>query len=110
MVIEQLLGNVPKSLFMEQHFLKLPFALAGGCAGMTELATWKTVESILAQEGADVVAGREGRHWEGPLPKSLVEAQSLMEAGYMLGIRHAERHDADLAELAAGFQQDFRAP
>ena len=110
MIIEQLLGNVAGSLFMEQHYLKLPFALAGGCAGMTELATWKTVESILPQEGADVVAGREGRHWEGPLPKSLAEAQALLAAGYMLGIRHAERHDAGLAKLAAGFQQDFLAP
>src|SRR5690349_5688984 len=95
---------------MEEHFLRLPFSLPGGCRHLLSLVSWTTVERILAGPGADVLFGREGRPWDGQLPASLVDARALLAAGYTLRVRHAERHDPDLAALAEGFRQDLRAP
>jgi ribosomal protein L16 Arg81 hydroxylase len=101
---------VPRDIFIEQYYLKLPFSLAGGCRHLLHLGEWSLVERILGQPGVDVLAGREGRPWEGKLPPAPEEARSLLAAGYTLGIRHAEKHDPGLAELAAGFGEDFAAP
>src|SRR5690242_14328668 len=103
MALEQLLGDVPRAVFVEQHFFKTPFSRAGGCRHLTHLADWPAVEAILARPGVDVLVGREGKRWEGPGPPSPAEARALVAEGYTLGIRHAERHDPGLAELAAGF-------
>src|SRR5262249_23259172 len=57
--------------------------------------------------GVDVLVGREGRRWgENGAPRP-EEARPLLAEGYTLGIRHAERHDPGLAELADGFRRDF---
>ena len=49
MIIEQLLGPIPRAVFIEDHYLKLPFARAGGCRHLTALGSWQTVEGILAR-------------------------------------------------------------
>src|SRR5262245_32074793 len=100
MIFEQLLGPVPKPVFMEEHYLKQPFDRPGGCRDLVALGGWAVAEHILAQPGADVLAGREGRPYEGRLPPAPGEARSLLAAGYTLGIRHAEKHDPGLAGLA----------
>jgi ribosomal protein L16 Arg81 hydroxylase len=110
MALEQLLGEVPPSVFLGEYYLKLPYARAGGCRHLTHLAGWETVEAILARPGVDVLAGRGGSPWRGAGPPSPAEARVLLAEGYTLGIRHAERHDAGLGGLAAGFRRDFAAP
>jgi ribosomal protein L16 Arg81 hydroxylase len=109
-VLEQLLGSVPLAAFMEGHFLRLPFALAGGCRHLIPTGTWETVERLLVQPGVDLLVGREGRRWGGKLPPTPAEARALLAEGYTLGVRHAERHDPNLAALAEGFRRDFQAP
>jgi 50S ribosomal protein L16 3-hydroxylase len=54
--------------------------------------------------------GREGQSAQGPVPQTAAEARALLEAGWTLGLRHAERHDPGLAALAEGFRADFAAP
>jgi ribosomal protein L16 Arg81 hydroxylase len=110
MALDELLGDVPRSRFMEDHFFKQPFARPGGCKQFTALGSWQALESILTQPGVDCLAGKEGRRWDGPLPPSPAEARRLVGDGYTLGVRHAERHYAGLSELAAGFHRDFLAP
>src|SRR5947209_2930128 len=110
MALAQLLGSFPLATFMERHYLRLPFALPGGCRHLLPLGGWQALDRILACPGVDLVAGREGTPWDGSPPRSGDEARALLAAGWTLGVRHAERHDEGLAELAADFHRDFRAP
>jgi len=110
MVLAQLLGSVPPATFMQEHFLRLPFALAGGCRDFTHCGDWPTVERVLSSPEADVIVGSAKQRYEGPLPKSLEEARPLLEQGLTVGVRHAERHEDSLAQLATAFAADFFAP
>src|SRR3954471_5798371 len=110
MAIEQLLGPAPVSTFFEEHYHRLPFARAGGCSHLAPLGAWEVLDEILRQTGVDVLAGREGNPQGGPPPSSAAEVRALLESGYTVGVRHAERHHAALEELAVGFRRDFAAP
>jgi 50S ribosomal protein L16 3-hydroxylase len=109
MAIEQLLGSVPTATFIDDYYLKFPFARAGDCAHLLELGDWSVLGAILGRPGVDVLAGREGRPWDGPPPTSADDARALLAAGCTIGIRHAEQHHPALAEVAAGFRTDFTA-
>lgn len=110
MAIAELLGETSLTTFMEGYYLRLPYAQPGGCRHLAPLGDWETIGRIVAAPGADVVAGREGTPWSGPLPHTTEEARAVLAAGFTLGLRHAEQHDPALAELAAGFCRDFAAP
>jgi ribosomal protein L16 Arg81 hydroxylase len=110
MVMEQLLGGVPLARFIDENYLRQPFSLAGGCRHFCHLGSWATLENILAQQGADLILGRQGERWPGDSPTNVTQARQIVAEGYTLGIRHAQRHDAGLAELAAQFNRDFHAP
>jgi 50S ribosomal protein L16 3-hydroxylase len=108
MVLERLLGPVPRSHFAEHHYLKRPFVRAGGCREFTDRGNRAAVERLLACPEADLVIGRaNGERWAGPRPGNLGD---LLAAGYTVGVRHAERHDPGLAALAEEFHRDFLAP
>src|SRR5436309_959018 len=70
MAIEQLLGPVPRAVFIDEHFLKLPFARPGGCRHLVDVGGWEAVGRLLADPQADLIAGREGQRWQGPRPSS----------------------------------------
>src|SRR5439155_9879351 len=110
MALAQLLGPVPTAVFLEEYYLKLPFARPGGCAHLLGLGAWGAVEEILAHPGADVLARRGGTPWGGAGPPTPSEARELLAAGYTVGVRHAERHHPGLRALADGFRRDFAAP
>ena len=110
MVLAQLLGSVSQAAFMQEHFLRLPFALAGGCADFCHCGDWRAASRILSSPGADVIVGSAKQRYDGPLPKSLEETKALLAQGLTVGVRHAEKHDAALGNLARQFAADFRAP
>ena len=110
MAISELLRGVTLSEFLEQHFLRLPFSTPGGCEHLRSVATWETIDKILAQPEADVIVGRGGEQYVGERPTSAAGAQALLDNGYTLGIRHADLCDEQLAELAIGFCEEFAAP
>ena len=47
--------------------------------------------------------------WEGGRLPPFPEAKARFDQGHTLVIRHAERHDAELARIAEGFFKDFAA-
>ena len=110
MVLKQLLGSVSPAAFMQEHFLRLPFALAGGCAHLAACGDWPVVERALSSPEADVIVGSAEQRFDGKTPTSLDEARQLLAQGLTVGIRHAEKHDDSLAELAGSFAADFAAP
>jgi ribosomal protein L16 Arg81 hydroxylase len=109
-VIERLLGPLAPRQFLEQYFSRLPHSCPGGAAGLTSFAGWPSVEAILAGKDVDAFLAREGQMWEGGRRPSFAEARGLFGGGHTLVVRSAERHDRELARLAAGFREDFAAP
>jgi len=109
-VIQGLLGPIPRADFIAGHYLKLPFARAGGCRHLIPLGDWPTLGKLLALPDVDVLVGREGQQREAPPPRSTSEARAVLAEGFTLGLRHVERHDHGLAEMAAGFRREFAAP
>src|SRR4051794_33352752 len=109
MEIEELLAPIPTAAFVEGHYLKTPFARAGGCRHLCGLAG-SLLGRVLSSGEADARASRDGRLWDGGRVGSFALACELLAGGHTVGVRHAERHDPDLERLAAGFRADFLAP
>lgn len=109
-ILVKLLGDYSAAAFLEENYLRLPFSRPEGASGLTRLGTWPVIERILIAPGADVIVGREGRRWDGTGSPTPAEARELVGQGFTIGIRHAQRQDADLAQLADEFQKDFHAP
>jgi len=105
-VIEKLLGEMSPREFLDRFYTRLPHSRPGGASGFTSFPGWPAVESILAAPGVDAFAAREGRMWEGGRHPT----RDLFGQGWTLVIRSAEKHDAELARLAAGFHEFFAAP
>jgi ribosomal protein L16 Arg81 hydroxylase len=108
--LERLLPPDRRATFVRENYLKLPYAEPGGCKGLTHLGAWEVIEHILARPDVDALLGRAGQRYDGAWPADVRQLRALLAEGYTLGIRHAERHHAGLAELAEGFRRDFLAP
>ena len=115
MIVQQLLGDFPAAKFLEEHFYRQPFASPGGCQRLENRAAaeWSaaaTCERLLGQMDLDLLVTREGQPWSGPAVDQATRGQKALEEGYTLCIRHADRHDPALAQLAADFHQAFLTP
>ena len=99
MLIDTLLGDLPRTAFLQDHYLQRPVARPSTAAHLRELATWATVERLVENPSCDLLLVRDGTPWSGPRPASAREARALFEQGYSLVLRHADRQDASLAEL-----------
>jgi ribosomal protein L16 Arg81 hydroxylase len=99
MLIDTLLGDLPRSAFLQEHYQKQPLAKPSTAAHLRELATWATVERLVETPSCDLLLVRDGKLWSGPRPTTAREARALFEQGYSLALRHADRHDSGLAEL-----------
>src|SRR5690606_37914660 len=74
------------------------------------LGSWETLGAVLASEDVDAMIVRDGRRVEAAPPRDPEEAKSLLEDGCTILVRNAQRHHEGLAELACGFERDFRGP
>lgn len=110
MHLQSWLGVLPLAKFVEQYYGRLPHS--GSCAGRVdpELASWDTIEALLAAPESDVLVVRRNQQREGDPPRDRAAAESLVAEGYTLLVRHAERHHAALRDLADAFARDFAAP
>jgi 50S ribosomal protein L16 3-hydroxylase len=110
MFLQRLLGDIPLATFLEQHYLKTPYARPGGCQSLDTSIDWRTVEHILGQPDVNVVIGRGHERDFRDAQPTFAEARGLFEKGFTIAIRHAEKHAGVLASLARDFEQTFRAP
>jgi ribosomal protein L16 Arg81 hydroxylase len=109
-VLEQWLGGAPAADFLREVYLTRPHAVAHAGSPFVSRLTWETFHRVLPRcDPRDLLVVRDGRLWAGPDPRSRDEAQAFFADGYSLVVRHAERHDAGLAELADGFVGDLGA-
>jgi 50S ribosomal protein L16 3-hydroxylase len=110
MVLAQLLGSISKAAFMQEHFLRLPFALPGGCRDFCRCGDWAAAERVFSSPQADVITGSAKQRYQGLPPRSLEEVRKLLDEGLTVGVRHAEKHDAALDQLANDFATEFLGP
>ena len=110
MNIETLLGETPKSTFLEEYFHRLPFSRPGGGRSVCSLGTWDVLTTILGQQDVDMMVARQGQQYDGADPTTPQAAQALNSDGYTILVRHAERHYEPLRQLADAFKDDFCAP
>ncbi len=108
-MIESLLVNQTKAEFLENYFLRLPFAQPQGCGDLVKRKGWEIMDAILSSPEADVMVVKSGERWPESRTPKLDEAQKLFQEGYTLLVRHAERQDEELSRIAQGFAEDFRA-
>lgn len=110
MDLQTWLGELPKQFFVEQYYYRQPHS--GRCADQAALAlgSWESLATILAADDADVMLVRRNEQLATERPHTVEEAQKLAGEGVTLLVRHAERHHAGLAQLAASFAADFGAP
>ncbi len=110
MNIETLLGEIPKTKFVQEYFHRLPFSLAGAARSVCQLGSWEVLGEILGQDGVDVMVVRDGQQCAGPDPTTMGAAKALSSEGYTILVRHAEKHNEEIEALATAFRDDFHAP
>jgi 50S ribosomal protein L16 3-hydroxylase len=110
MNLQTILGDVPLAWFVSDYYRRLPYSAAGHAQPLRELGTWDALIAMLAREGGDVLVCRQNERYSGDVPHSNEAARRLIDEGFTLLVRHAERHDQRLAKLAAAFAADFAAP
>jgi len=109
MNLHTLLGDFTLPRFVADYYQRLPYSATGLASPLCELGTWHSLTAILAQSNADVLVCRRNEQRAGEPPRTNEQARALVADGYTLLVRHAERHDQRLAQLAAAFQRDFAA-
>ena len=107
MDLQALLGDFSLAQFVTDYYHKLPYSAAGQAAPLLPLGTFESLLSVLANAEADVLVCRRNEQWSGDIPRTDAAANNLLAHGYTLLVRHAERHDPRVAELAAAFTRDF---
>lgn len=110
MILSQLLGEVSVAEFIDNFFLRQPFSLPARAMPWAALGDWNTLEAILADPQADVLVAKQGERWPGERTPTFAEARQLFTAGHTVLVRHAERYAPGIAQLAAEFEAEFRAP
>lgn len=94
--------------FLDTHLHRQPFARPDAARATIACFGWETLAKILAADPLpDVVATLRGRMVDVPAPRTVADARALMAGGVGFVIRRAERHQPDLADLAAAFADDL---
>jgi 50S ribosomal protein L16 3-hydroxylase len=105
-----LLGNCSIQKFVTDDYHRLPYSAGGLAKSFCELGTWESLAAVLNQDDADVLVCRRNEQYSGAMPRNEEQAKRLVDDGFTLLVRHAEKHDERLAKVAAQFARDFAAP
>lgn len=108
-ILSELLGTIPQATFLNEFYLRQPFALNNACHQFSALGDRAALIRLLSASGVDAIAGRQGATYQGEYPTTSSEIDGVLDEGYTIGIRHAERHDPGLANLARRFHDAFAA-
>jgi 50S ribosomal protein L16 3-hydroxylase len=96
------LGAVPLDDFRDRHLRREPIARPSTALGARSLLDWDVLDRVLGSR-PDVLVVARGTLLPVRPPRSLSELRGYFAAGVGLCVRHAERHDPELARLAAEF-------
>ncbi len=96
--------------FVDRHYHKLPYASAGTAASCCSLGTWDVLAQMVTEADADMLIAHDGVLYAGERPATPAAASALSAQGYTILVRHAERHDDNLRQLADAFCAAFHAP
>jgi 50S ribosomal protein L16 3-hydroxylase len=110
MNMRTLLGDFPLTTFVADYYQRLPYSVPAYARPLCELGTWEALIAVLTHGSSDVLVCRQNEQYHGDPPATDADALRLIDDGYTLLVRHAERHDERLAKLAAAFAADFAAP
>jgi 50S ribosomal protein L16 3-hydroxylase len=109
-LLERLFQPISAAGFIDRYFHQLPLAVPRAASHVCSVATLDTLRGIAAHPDATIHRSRNGQWWpEGARPTYEDLIQSL-DDGWTIFLRHAEKYDAGLAQLAADFQHAFAAP
>lgn len=87
--------------FRLTHFQRAPLATPSNARDATEILTWSTIASLLDTD-VDRLVVRNSTLVDAR-PANIGEALRLFHEGYSLVLRHCERYDEKLHELAEAF-------
>jgi ribosomal protein L16 Arg81 hydroxylase len=86
--------------FHERHLQRAACAGAGVAQAEIPLLDWFVLGRLLETHGLDLITVARGQLLSVPRPHSLTEVTRLLQSGIGFVVRHAERHDAGLRDLA----------
>ena len=106
--VQEWLDGIQLDQFIRTHFDHAPIAQSAAAMSAVPLFGWETLERILRMEpSADILVVARNELLEIPAPRNRATLSTLIGRGIGLVIRHAERCDAGLSELAGAFAQDL---
>jgi len=107
--LKRLLGALAMESFLADYFYHRPYSGTGLATHLTPLGTVDAFASIVTHGDADVMICRRNEPFAGSPPRDVDAMRDLLGQGYTILVKHAERHEARLAEVAASFARDFAA-
>lgn len=108
-ILKELLGEDPKSSFLEKHFTRLPFSRPEGAKAFTEHLNWKTVEEVLAAKQSVLRIVQDGKVIKDYVDLNYEEALTHHKQGHTLLLRFAEKSSPKLKALAEDFEKSFHS-
>jgi 50S ribosomal protein L16 3-hydroxylase len=105
-VLRDWLGSMPLDAFVADHLQRTPLARPAAAAAATQLLDWPALGRVLARAPDTLVVAR-GHLLPFPAPRALDEVRAYFRIGVGLCVRHTERCDAVLHELAEAFERDL---
>jgi 50S ribosomal protein L16 3-hydroxylase len=109
-VLQELLGPMLMSEFLQRHFTRLPFALPDRATRYMHDLTDADFTAMVEGSRSTLRIVRDGRLVLDHAHLSWAEAQAYYRRGHTLLVRHAERSSAMLQALAEDFASLFHAP
>jgi ribosomal protein L16 Arg81 hydroxylase len=104
-MLDRLLVRASAADFLRRHYHFLPYSEPDGCRALAPLGAEDLFDRLRASPSAEVAIGREGGKADAAFDGSPAVARSLLDSGHTIVVRHAERHDGALAELARDFRR-----
>ena len=108
-ILQELLGEDPKAIFLPKHFTRLPFSKPNGAEKFKHLLNWKTVEKILAEKKSVLRIVQDGKVVKDYVELDYQESLNHHKLGHTLLLRFAEKSSPALLALAEDFKKSFHS-
>jgi 50S ribosomal protein L16 3-hydroxylase len=109
-VLQELLGQVPVSEFLQRTFARVPFAMPDRAGHYTTHFTEADFACMVEHPCATLRVVRNDRMVQDKAKLSWREAQDFHRRGHTLLVRHAERASPKVQAIAEAFARFFHSP